>query len=191
VTPPREATGGFDVKRLASMVLGLLTLIAVVVGGAAPASAHTRLMSTTPVNGAEVDASPDAVTLTFNEPVREKYSEVTVTGPEGGTWQVGKLTQTGSTISQALVPLGPKGTYTVAWRVVSADGHPVAGTFAFVLTTAGEGKPQTPGTAPAVTDAGVSWLAAAGGLVVVALLLAVGAVVVTRRQASARAGSDA
>jgi copper resistance protein C len=177
------------VKRLASMVLGMLTLLLVVVGGAGPASAHTRLVSTTPVNGAEVDASPNDVTLTFNEPVREKYSEVVVTGPEGGTWQVGKLTQAGSTISQALVPLGPKGTYTVAWRVVSADGHPVAGTFSFVLTTAGEGKPQTPGTAPAVTG-GVSWLAAAGGLVGVAVLLVGGAVVVRRRQAHARVGRD-
>lgn len=173
------------------MVLGLLMLLLVVLlAGVAPASAHSWLVSTTPVNGADAGSSPAAVTLTFDEPVREKYSEVTVTGPEGGTWQVGKLTQAGSTITQALVPLGPTGTYTVVWRVVSADGHPVAGTFAFTLTTAGSGSPQTTGAAPGATDGGVSWLAAAGGLVTVALLLVGGAVVVTRRQRPVRVGGN-
>ncbi|MGV8966506.1 MAG: copper resistance CopC family protein [Cellulomonas sp.] len=175
-------------KRLAAMALGFLSLVLVAsVAGAAPASAHSQLVSATPASGAELEASPGLVTLTFNEPVRDKYSVVQVTGPEGGSWQVGGLTQVGSTISQELGPLGPAGVYTVDWRVVSADGHPVVGTFTFTLTTAGDGKPQAaPGSTPAA-GAGVSWWAMVGGFAIVALLLATGSIAVARRQGRARA----
>lgn len=178
-------------KRLAAMVLGFLVLVLVgSVAGAPPALAHSQLVSATPIDGAELDSSPGLVTLTFNEPVREKYSAVQVTGPEGGTWQVGELTQSASTLSQELGPLGPAGVYTVDWRAVSGDGHPVAGTFTFTLTTAGDGTPQAaPGTETTL-GSGVSWWAVAGGLAALALLLAAGSVTVARRQRRERVPLD-
>ena len=120
--------------------LGLLLTAQVAAGG--PASAHSRLQTTVPAAGAAVDASPAAITLTFNEPVSVTYSEVTVTGPDPdlGTWQTGKLISHGKTVTQAVNPLGPAGVYEVTWRVVSTDGHPVRGTFTFTLTTAGGGS---------------------------------------------------
>ena len=178
-------------KRLAAMVLGVLSLVLVgSVAGALPASAHSQLVSATPVNGAELESSPGLVTLTFNEPVREKYSAVQVTGPEGGTWQVGELTQSASTLSQELGPLGPAGVYTVDWRVVSGDGHPVAGTFTFTLTTAGDGTPQAEPGSGSTAGSGVSWWAVAGGLTVVALLLAAGSIAMARRQRRERVSID-
>ena len=175
-------------KRLAAMVLGFLSLVLVVsVAGAPPASAHSELVSATPVSGAEFDASPGLVTLTFNEPVRDKYSVVQVTGPEGGDWQVGELTQVDSTLSQELGPLGPAGVYTVDWRVVSADGHPVVGTFTFTLTTAGDGTPQAASGSTTTAGTGVGWWAMAGALAVVSLVLGAGSIAVARRQRRSRA----
>jgi copper resistance protein C len=45
-------------------------------------------------------------------------------------------------------PLGPSGTYTVNYRVTSADGHPVSGAWSFRLTAAGTGMPGPSATAP-------------------------------------------
>jgi hypothetical protein len=85
----------------------------------------------------------------------------------------------------------PDGAYDVRWRVVSADGHPVSGAFAFavgdaVLPEAGAGATATPEPSPdaestasaddAGPDAGtglplavVGLLGALGGLAIFAL----------------------
>jgi hypothetical protein len=47
-----------------------------------------------------------------------------------------------------VMPLGPAGTYTVNYRVTSADGHVVSGSWPFLLTTAGTGRPGPPAAAP-------------------------------------------
>jgi hypothetical protein len=54
--------------------------------------------------------------------------------------------------------LGPKGNYTVGFRIVSADGHPVSGKLTFTLTTAGNGTP-----APANSDGGTTIAGSVGG----------------------------
>jgi hypothetical protein len=91
------------------------------------------------------------VTLKFNDAVGRKFGFVSVTGPDGKQWNEGAFQVEGSTVTQQLRPLGPKGAYTVAWRVVSADGHPISGTFGFTLTTAGTG-PTTDGPTDGPTD---------------------------------------
>lgn len=123
----------------AATALAVLLCVQVSTGG--PAAAHGRLESSTPAAGAVVDVSPDSITLTFNEPVSVSYARVSVTGPDAatGTWQQGGMTSVGDTATQAIGPLGAAGVYSVAWRVVSVDGHPVSGDFSFTLTTAGTG----------------------------------------------------
>src|SRR4029079_9193212 len=44
-------------------------------------------------------------------------------------------------VSVGVRPLGPSGTYTVNYRVTSADGHVVSGSWSFRLTVAGTGTP--------------------------------------------------
>ncbi len=115
-----------------------------------PAFAHNSLVSSVPADGATVATAPDAVTLTFDEPVGRRFGLVVVTGPGGRKVQQGALQVTGETARQPLGRLGPAGTYRVSWRVVSADGHPVSGAFAFRLRTGdarGTSKP-TPTEAP-------------------------------------------
>ena len=57
----------------------------------------------------------------------------------------------GAVVGVGLRPLGPAGTYTVNYRVTSADGHVVSGSWSFRLTVAGTG---TPGPSAATSDTG-------------------------------------
>jgi hypothetical protein len=97
------------------------------------------------------------VVLTFDQPVQEGdgLNSIAVTGPDGKEWQAGPATVDSNVVSAPVRELGPKGTYTIGYRIVSADGHPVSGQLEFELTVAGNGTP-----APA--DSGATDSAAAG-----------------------------
>lgn len=172
-------------QRVVVLIVAGLAGLAVTMGATAPAWAHNELLSTTPADKANVGAAPTAVTLEFNDVVGKKFGFVSVTGPDGKQWNEGAFEVEGSTVTQPLRTLGPAGAYTVAWRVVSADGHPISGTFGFTLTTAGTGSappttesPSNEPSAPASvassappSDGGTSWPMMAGGLVLGAFVL--------------------
>ena len=121
-----------------------VTLIAMVF----PASAHDVLRSTNPADGALVDRLPDRVVLTFDEPALAIGTEVVVTGPAGPVSD-GPPQLVDAEVRQP-VRAGPAGRYTVLWRVTSADGHPVSGTFAFTTQQGSAASPTaTPGTTTA------------------------------------------
>ncbi len=136
-------------RALAVMLLSITGMLAV----AAPAFAHSRLVSSDPADGASVDTGPTQVSLTFNEDMPPGFDNVAVIGPDGTAWQTGEVTTSGPTISITVAPLGPAGRYQVGYRVVSGDGHPVQGSTSFVLTKAGTG---TPPTQPAATGTPVA-----------------------------------
>jgi methionine-rich copper-binding protein CopC len=117
---------------------------------ASPASAHNTLTSTSPADQETVQVAPQAVVLTFDEPAILMGTEVVVTGPSGQVQQ-GQPRLADNTISEDLQPGVPAGTYTVAWRVTSADGHPVSGTFTFTAETAAAQLPTTLQTSPPAT----------------------------------------
>ena len=138
------ATLGGHVRR----VLVALAAAVVVVLGAGPAAAHDEIVGTAPANGATVDVAPDRVVLTFAEPAIALGTQVVVTGPDGAVASQGDVMLEGTTVAQPLVASRPAGTYHVDWRVTSADGHPVTGTFMFTATN------STPvaATQPATTE---------------------------------------
>jgi methionine-rich copper-binding protein CopC len=151
-------------------------------GYAVPASAHSQLESAAPASGAVVRGQPGAVTLTFNEQVRLKYSTVAIERSDGGSYRRGTLSQRDTTLRQDVYPL-PSGEYTVAWRVVSADGHPVRGEFRFTVRLPAGAEPPTrspsQATSPvaertSATSSIVFWVAAVAGIaaVLVALVFA-------------------
>ena len=126
----RHTAGRRLATRLATVVaISLLGLL----GFAGPASAHTELTGSTPVDGATLLTAPAAVTLTFNEEVQNFAATVVVTGPDGQTYTAADPTLDGTSVTAPLTPLGSAGIYTVAYHIVSADDHPVAGqtTFAY------------------------------------------------------------
>ncbi|PZE65157.1 MULTISPECIES: copper resistance CopC family protein [unclassified Curtobacterium] len=112
---------------LAIVAAGLLTLV-----GVQPASAHSALTSTTPADGAVVTEPLESVDLTFSEaPLAglDAGLRIQVTDASGADVATGDVTVSGTTMRRA-VDLD-QGRYTVLWRYVSPDGHPIEGTLAF------------------------------------------------------------
>ena len=141
------------------VVAVLVAVVFTVLGTPRPAYAHNVLVSTTPAAGSTVAVPPDAIVLTFNEPAIATGTMVLVTGPDGPA-TAGEPQLVDTTVRQDLMQGLPAGQYTVNWRVTSADGHPVNGTFTFRaragahLTTNGSPSPATSPTAasPAATS---------------------------------------
>jgi methionine-rich copper-binding protein CopC len=105
------------------------------------AAAHAVLVSADPAGGAELARGPERVSATFNEQLQTSFAAMTVVGPDGHLWSTGETQVHGAVASVAVRPLGPVGTYTVHFRVTSADGHVVSGSWPFRLTVAGTGEP--------------------------------------------------
>ncbi len=126
------------------MLLGA-ALVLLVLGGAGPASAHAALRSTDPGDGSVLQRAPRHVTLTFTESVGLRDDSFRVLDPGGHRVRTGEAGRADGRSDTARVTLPGRlgeGTYTVAWRVVSADSHPVSGAFTFSV-----GKPSA-STAP-------------------------------------------
>jgi methionine-rich copper-binding protein CopC len=142
--------------------------------GAGLAAAHNVLERSDPADGATLTSGPARVSLTFNLPVRQGFSAMTVVGPGGGLWQDGEPKVDGNIVSIGVRPLGPAGRYEVGYRIVSDDGHPVSGTISFTLTTPGTGTPAAPGPAGPTTDTAPSsdgppawpWVIAAAAVII-------------------------
>jgi copper resistance protein C len=105
-----------------------------VVGSASAASAHATLESTSPRAGAVVQSPLTAVRLTFDEAVGTP-AFIAVTGPQGRV-DTGQTRVDDAVVSVGLKDSLPTGRYTVAFRVVSDDGHPVESSFAFQVKAA-------------------------------------------------------
>ena len=135
--------------------------------GAGSAAAHAVLISAEPGQGAVVATVPTTVSLTFSEPVVVAADGIRVFGPDGARLDTGEPVHLGRAAAVGVglrssnqpssnqpssnqpssnqPSIQQRGTYTVSWRVISADSHPVAGAFTFSV-----GHPSTnrvPGTA--------------------------------------------
>lgn len=131
----RRSTGRRIVRRRATGLVGVLgALLALMLAGAGPASAHATLDSTDPKQNSVVATAPQAVTLTFSEEVSLSSDSVRVLDPAGKAVDAGNPAHADGRANTARVGLNAglaNGTYTVAWRAVSADSHPVGGAFTF------------------------------------------------------------
>lgn len=127
-------------------LIALLVLPVTLFIAAPAASAHDRLVSSTPADGSTV-SFPKEITLTFNESVASVGAVIVVKSGDQ-EWQNGIPKVDGRTVTQQL-RTGPAGSYTVAWRVTSADGHPISGQFTFTGTT-----PSTSSAASSTTTSG-------------------------------------
>ena len=143
-------------RRLAVLAWAGLLLIAMALTAtlnAQVASAHAVRVAAEPADNAALATGPDRVSATFNERLQTTFAAMTVVGPDGNVWSTGDPTVQGAVVGIGLRPLGPAGTYTVNYRVTSADGHVVSGSWSFRLTLPGTG---TPGPAAASdTGAGI------------------------------------
>jgi copper transport protein len=122
-------------------VRALLACVAALLLLPASASAHAQLIGSTPERGATVETSPAQVEMRFNEAVEISFGSVRVLDAEGNEVQTGTAEHPGGRSKEVAQPIQgslPDGTYTVTFRVVSADSHPITGGFVFSV---GEGGP--------------------------------------------------
>src|SRR5699024_1753541 len=102
-----------------------------------PASAHDVLLSSSPEDGQTLEELPEEVVLTFNNTPLENDdgNAVVVTGPDGeSTYEEGELTFDGTDVLVDLTPLDEAGVYSIAYRIVSSDGHPIQESISFSVT---------------------------------------------------------
>jgi len=163
---------------IATLVLAI-SLAAAAAAGAGVASAHAVRVATDPVENTELNQGPQKVSATFNEALQPQFAAMTVVGPDGNLWSTGDPRVDGAVVSVGVRPLGPSGTYTVNYRVTSADGHVVSGSWSFKLTVSGTGTPGPSASAATPSSDGIPvWpFFVAAGLIVTA-----GAVWAVRRQ---------
>ena len=189
---------------------------------ATAAQAHNYLVSSTPEAGSVLTVLPEEFIVTTNDVLLDFGGENTgsagaleVRGPDGLFYGDGCVTVSGASITTG-ASLGPAGDYTVLWRVVSTDGHPVSSQYDFTwqpdagqpVSTGSEAAPVCPGSeassgsnsgsgdaaaSPAASDgddaefwSAAAWIGGAIGAVVVVLA----ATLLLLRRQSAPAGDD-
>jgi copper resistance protein C len=154
--------------RLAAAMVATLGLAIPLAGSA---SAHASLVSSKPDDGATVTTAPSQVELSFDENIR-RPSTVIVTAPDGRHMENGPVQILNATASLPLGEITAAGWYTIAYRVVSADGHPVFGQLSFRYAPRGETSAASAGTA-SPRSSGQSAAGAHGGhLVALGILIA-------------------
>jgi copper transport protein len=120
--------------RVRTVVLLFLAAACALLAGAAPASAHAAVTGSDPAQGAVVDKAPARISLTFSEQVAMSGDSLRVLDPEGKRVDAGEPSNVSGTTYAVRLHSGlPDGTYTVAYQLVSADSHPVAGAYTFSI----------------------------------------------------------
>lgn len=170
------------VKRtaLGSVVAAVLVFLGIVL--AVPATAHTELESTSPADGAALTTAPSQIDLVFSEAPLADAIDVSVTDPAGAVLASSlPATVTEATVSATWPAELSDGAYTVNYRVVSDDGHPISGSFSFTVGDASAAPATTDPAAAAEPNGGVP----VGILVVVTVvglaIVAVAIALVSRR----------
>jgi hypothetical protein len=142
------------------LVAVVVSILAGVLLGAAPAYAHVDLLSSDPKDGAKLAAPPSQAVLKFSEPLDPQLTKVAVTIDDKPVKLASPARTQGDTIT---VPLaGGGGKYRVVYRVVGTDGHRVDGDIRFTVAGAKggagspaplpSGKPSAGTGSPAASD---------------------------------------
>ena len=161
-------------RRVFAFAAALIIAAAALALFPAKADAHANLAEAYPPPNSTLESAPDRVSITFTEPIEKALSEIRVLDRSGKRVDAGggaALSEDALTLSAALGALA-NGTYTVAWRNVSAvDGHSARGAFVFSV-----GEPLAADAGAALEDAPAlqsraepiaRWLALLGGMIAV------------------------
>ncbi|MCC0094031.1 copper resistance protein CopC/CopD [Streptomyces flavotricini] len=130
------SSGSLPARRPLTVLALVASLFALLLGGAGPAFAHAGLSGSDPADGTVLKTEPRYVTLTFTESVGFSDDSLRVLSPRNERVNPRPAQHVDGKDDTARVELSgklPQGTYTVAWRVVSADGHPISGAFVFSI----------------------------------------------------------
>ena len=113
---------------IAGVVLSLMATVA----SAAVLPAHARLVSASPRDGEQLQTPPTRITLTFDEPVPAQFATVLLSR-EGAPIALGAPSATGTVLTAAISGQLAPGSYRIAWRATTDDGHAISGASTFTL----------------------------------------------------------
>jgi copper resistance protein C len=198
------------------LLVGALATVGLLgIGG--PASAHDSIVGTTPEDGAQLTVAPTSVSIELSEAPQNIAPRIVVTDENDVTVFDGEPVIDGRTATVEL-PALQNGTFQVAWRVVSSDGHPIQGAYSFTVndpaalspsqlanadpsaqtTTPDGAATDTLSTTPAHASATASddsssstatpWLSGAG-IIMLIVIAALALVVLLRRRTTLKDGS--
>src|SRR3954447_8276247 len=108
----RRPRAGRFLAACAGLFVGLSWVL---LGPAAPASAHAALVGSDPADGAIVPDAPNKVTLTFSESVQLISGKIQVLAPDNSRADQGDPVQQGDTVTIPLRTGGGPGTYLVSY----------------------------------------------------------------------------
>ncbi|MCI0141072.1 copper resistance protein CopC [Arthrobacter bambusae] len=178
---PRALAGFFLVG-----LLGVLALSPV-----SSAFAHDVLEGTEPANGSVVATVPSVVRLTFNNTPIALGSQILVKDANGTNQADGPVSIVDNLVSQAVKADAPPGRYTVVWRIVSSDTHPIEGSFTFTAGPGATAGSASPGAVPEPAGStGFPWPVAVVVAGVLAAGLLAGGMYVRRRLSGNETGNE-
>jgi len=131
-----------------SLLLAVLLCLGLTLATASAAFAHDELVSSNPRNNERFSSAPSSVSLRFSAPLLKIGHEIRVVDAASTNWVQGEAVLARETLTQPLSPDLPPGEYQVRWRVVSSDGHPINGSYSFLV-----GADAQPGSIPALGTA--------------------------------------
>ncbi|RKN47738.1 copper resistance CopC family protein [Micromonospora endolithica] len=188
---------------VAGLLAATLTAMALLLVPAAPAAAHNTLQAATPARDARLTAAPTMVTLRFMQKLDPAFTTIAVSDAAQRRIPTGEPAVKGTTGTVTIDEPLSNGTYTVAYRVVSTDGHPVQGSYRFTVadptvtaspevtapvtsaapaTSAAPGSPS-PASSTGATEGPGPLVLVGGGVLLVAVMVA-GIVLLLRRRRS-------
>ena len=131
------------------MGLLLIALCAFFVAAPSAAFAHDELIGSSPSDGELLETAPAEIDLRFSaDPLEgDGATDVLVIDPSGAEVQQGEPVLDRNGVIQGISGADERGTYTVVWRIVSSDGHPISGELTFSV-----GETSEPADLPITTD---------------------------------------
>ncbi|MFI7159897.1 copper resistance protein CopC [Micromonospora chalcea] len=144
--------------RTVSALLAALFTTALLLVPATPAAAHNSLQEATPARDARLTTAPTQVTLRFLQRLNPAFTTITLRDATDRQVPASAPAVDGATGTVTIEEPLANGTYTVAYRVVSRDGHPVQGSYRF--TVADPAAPPAAAPSP-TTDASTGTSASA------------------------------
>ena len=109
------------------------------------AQAHSTVVASSPGQNSTVQTPPKDVSITFNEDISPEFVRLTVM-KDGSDRAKGEPKVEVAKMSVEVGELDPA-KYTVGYRVVSADGHPIQGSYEFTIAGS-ESSSSNAGSAP-------------------------------------------
>ncbi|GIO43733.1 copper resistance CopC family protein [Paenibacillus apis] len=114
------------------------------------AFAHTHMVSSSPEKDEQVEQPIDQIQLDFHTDIAP-LSSFTVTG-EQGTIELEEIQVEGARMTGLLAGDLENGTYTVDWKIVGEDGHPMEGSYSFSVNVPESAVTEDQTEAPAEAE---------------------------------------